>query len=61
MHRYSVIVAGALALSLSLSWPARADDGQVESKHPSQVGERLTCEGSWVKMAAATAVMEIVR
>ncbi len=59
MHRFNGVAADVPALSLS--WPVQAPDGQVVSKHPFQVGERLTYEGSWLNIAAVTAVMKIAR
>lgn len=54
MRGHIVLAASVLALSL----PAHSSQGVV-SKHPFQVGERLTYEVSWLNIAAATAVMEV--
>jgi len=45
--------------TLLTAQPIPAADGVVVSAHPFQLGERLTYEVSWMKIRAATAVMEI--
>ncbi|MBI3355287.1 MAG: DUF3108 domain-containing protein [Nitrospirae bacterium] len=57
IHVRGHIVLAASVLALSL--PAQSNEGAVVSKHPFQVGERLTYEVSWLNIAAATAVMEV--
>jgi len=54
---HTVLTASVLALSLSL--PAQSNEGPGGSKHPFQVGERLTYEISWLNITAVTAVMEV--
>jgi hypothetical protein len=52
----------AVAAGCALSWPlvVQAGEGTFGPKLPFGIGERLTYEVSWLSIAAATAVMEVV-
>jgi hypothetical protein len=52
----------AIAVGCVLSWPlvVQAGEGALGSTLPFDIGERLTYEVSWLSIAAATAVMEVV-
>lgn len=51
-----------IAVGCVLSWPlaVQAGEGALGSKQPFAIGERLTFEVSWLTIAAATAVLEVV-
>ena len=52
----------AIAVGWALSWPlvVQAGEGARGPQPPFDIGERLTFEVSWLSIAAATAVLEVV-